>query len=186
MTQTRNDVTQILIEDHRAVDKVFEELQSGKGTAEHRRELVDHVLAELVRHSVAEEQYLYPAVRKTLPDGNEIAEHELAEHAEAEQIMKDLDGMQPGDPRFDERLGELVTAIRHHVEEEEGNLFPKLREACDSNELASLGEQVGKAKESAPTRPHPSAPDKPPMNRILDPGAGLIDRMRDSLSGRQT
>lgn len=186
MTQTRSDVTVMLIEDHRAVDRVFQELESGQGSPQHRRELVDHVLAELVRHSVAEEQYLYPAVRESLPDGNEVADHELAEHAEAEQVMKDLDGTQPGDPRFDELLGKLITAIRHHVEEEEGSLFPRLREACDSNELASLGERVGEAKQSAPTRPHPSAPDRPPMNRMLDPGAGLIDRMRDSLSGRPT
>jgi hypothetical protein len=47
-----------------------------------------------------------------------------------------------------------------------------------------LAEQFQQAKKTAPTRPHPAAPDKPPANRIMDPGAGLIDRLRDALASR--
>jgi hemerythrin superfamily protein len=186
MTQTGSDVITVLVDDHRAVEQVFGELESRSGTPEHRRAMADHVIAELVRHSVAEEQYLYPAVRQVLSNGDEIADHELSEHAEAEQVMKQLDGLDPTEARFDELLGQLISSIRHHVEEEEGDLFPKLREAASQSDLDTLGGQVVKAKESAPTRPHPSAPDKPPMNKILDPGAGMVDRLRDSLSGRTT
>lgn len=186
MTKTRNDVVSVLIDDHRAVERVFGELESHQGSAEHRRELADHVIAELVRHSVAEEQYLYPTARKVLTNGDELADHELSEHAEAERTMKDLDGMDSTDPRFDELLGTLMSAIRHHVEDEESDLFPRLREACDENQLLDLGEKIVRAKEVAPTRPHPSAPDKPPMNKILGPGTGLVDKMRDALSGRTT
>jgi hemerythrin superfamily protein len=186
MTQTRHDVVTVLINDHRAVERVFTELEQGDGSPRHRRELADHVIAELVRHSVAEEQYLYPAARASLGDGDEIADHEIAEHAEAERTMKELDGLEPTDPRFDQLLGKLMREIRHHIEDEESDLFPRLRQACSETELGDLGEKIMRAKEVAPTRPHPSAPDTPPMNKILGPGVGLVDRMRDALSGRTT
>jgi hypothetical protein len=80
----------------------------------------------------------------------------------------------------------LIKDIRHHLEEEEGDLLPKLREACDEDELRALGEKFERSKRMAPTRPHPSAPDKPPANKILGPGTGLIDRMRDALTNRDT
>lgn len=186
MTQTRSDVITVLTDDHRAVERVFQELESGSDSPEHRRDLTDHVIAELVRHSVAEEEHLYPTARKALSDGDQIADHEISEHAEAERTMDELDGLDPNDARFNELLGELISAIRHHVRDEEEDLFPRLQEACSETELTELGEQIVRAKESAPTRPHPSAPDKPPMNKMLDPGAGLVDRMRDALSGRKS
>ena len=68
---------------------------------------------------------------------------------------------------------------------EETDLFPRLQAACSEQELAELGAKVQQAKEMAPTRPHPSAPDTPPMNKVLGPPMGLVDRMRDALSGRK-
>lgn len=186
MTQARTDVTTILADDHRQVELAFQELETRVGSPEHRRALADHVIAELVRHSVAEEQYLYPAARKALPDGDNLADHELSEHAEAERTMKELDGLDPSDPQFDQQLGKLMNEIRHHVKDEEEDLFPRLRAACSVDELEDLGEKIVKAKQMAPTRPHPAAPDKPPMNKILGPGAALVDRMRDALTGRHT
>ncbi|WP_199430542.1 hemerythrin domain-containing protein [Qaidamihabitans albus] len=186
-TAPQQDLISVIVNDHREVEQVFTELESGANRdPQHRRDLVDHVIAELVRHSVAEEQYMYPAARKNLANGNEIADHEIEEHSEAEQVMKQLEDLDPKDPKFDQLLGQLMDSIRHHVEDEENDLLPKLQNSMSEEELRDLGEKVLKAKEKAPTRPHPGAPDKPPANRILDPGAGLIDQIRDRLSGRQT
>jgi hemerythrin superfamily protein len=183
-TAHQQDIVDDILADHREVEDVFAEIEKGGGG--NKRELVEHVITELVRHSVAEEQYLYPVARRVLPDGDKIADHELEEHAEAEQVMKDLEQADTEDPKFDELTRKLIDAIRHHVEDEESDLLPKLREACDSTELRELGEKFEKSKKLAPTRPHPSAPDRPPANKILGPGVGLIDRMRDALSGRNT
>lgn len=180
------DMIDILIDDHREADELFAELESGRGSVEHRRDLADTVTAELVRHSVAEEEYLYPAARRALSDGQQVAEHEISEHAEAERTMKELEGVAADDPRFDELCRKLAAEIRHHVEEEENDLFPRLREACAEQELAELGKAVEAAKSLAPTRPHPQAPDRPPWNKLLAPGAGFVDRVRDALSGRAT
>ena len=77
-----------------------------------------------------------------------------------------------------------MAEIRQHVTEEEADLFPRLREAVPASVLAELGGKARTAKKMAPTRPHPSAPDTPPMNKVLAPGAGLVDRLRDALTRR--
>ncbi len=182
-TTQQQDLIEAILTDHREVEAVFAEIERS-GDARNRRELVEHVIVELVRHSVAEEQYLYPTAREVLADGDELADHELEEHAEAEEVMKDIENTDASDPRFDELVGKLIEDIRHHLKDEEGDLLPKLREACDATQLRELGEKFERAKKTAPTRPHPSAPDRPPANKILDPGAGLIDRVRDALTGR--
>jgi hemerythrin superfamily protein len=185
MTTQQKDIVDDIITDHREVEAIFKELETNDNRAA-RRELVEHVITELVRHSVGEEQYLYPTARRVLEDGDKIADHELHEHAEAEEIMKKIEGTNKEDGEFEALVGQLMRDIRHHIEDEEGDLLPKMREACDAGELAELGKKFENAKKIAPTRPHPSAPDKPPANKILGPGVGLIDRMRDALSGRDT
>jgi hemerythrin-like domain-containing protein len=183
-TAHQQNIVDDIITDHREVEEVFGEIEKGAGG--NKRDLVDHVIAELVRHSVAEEQYLYPVARRVLADGDTMADHELEEHAEAERVMKSLEDTDPKDPEFDELTRKLIDAVRHHIEDEENDLLPKLREACEPGELRELGEKFEKSKKMAPTRPHPSAPDRPPANKVLGPGVGLIDRMRDALTGRKT
>ncbi len=180
-----SDLIEVLVHDHREVQQMFAELESGPDP-KRRRELVDNVILELVRHSVAEEMYLYPATRKALPDGDEIADHEIDEHASAERIMKQLDGMDPGDPRFEPLVRDLITDVRHHIDEEEGELFPRLAQAVDAETRAGLGRKIQAAKKIAPTHPHPAAPDKPPANKVIGPLTGLVDRMRDALTGARS
>jgi hemerythrin superfamily protein len=180
----QDDLVSVITRDHREVELIMAELQLGEGTPEHRRDLADHLTAELVRHSVAEEMYLYPAARRALPDGDKLADHEIGEHAEVERILKELEGVEATDPRFDDLVGRVLAEVRHHLHEEEQQVLARLQDACGAEELQELGRMVVRAKDSAPTRPHPSAPDKPPANLILGPGVGMIDRLRDALSGR--
>jgi hemerythrin superfamily protein len=184
-TSQQHDVVDDIITDHREVEEVFKEIEK-TDDAQQRRELVEHVIAELVRHSVGEEQYVYPTARRVLPDGDKVADHELEEHAKAEKVMKQIEKTDTDDQQFDELVRKLMEDIRHHIEDEEGDLLPKLRQACSEADLQELGEKFENAKKMAPTRPHPAAPDRPPANKILGPGAGLIDRMRDALTGRNT
>jgi len=178
------DLIRVIIEDHREVEKAFEELEMLTGHAEGRKDLVDHVIAELVRHSVAKEQFMYPVARSRLPDGDEIADYELSEHARAEAVMKELEGLGPESPHFERLLKRLMEDVRRHIAEEELDLLPRLQAACDREELQDLGYKVKEAKEFAPTRPHPHAPVKPPANLILGPGVGFIDKIRDAFGHR--
>jgi hemerythrin superfamily protein len=180
------DLVTVITRDHREVEALFSELEGGSGSAQHRRDVADHMTAELVRHAVAEEMYMYPAIREHLDDGDNLADHEIEEHAEVEQLLKDLDGVDADDPEFNQIITKLIADVRHHVEEEESDILPKLQEACGPERMHELGEKVQRAKAMAPTRPHPSAPDTPPANKLLAPGTGLVDRLRDALTGRET
>jgi hemerythrin superfamily protein len=184
MTGHGGDVVQELTTDHREVEEMFAQIQALPSGSPKRRELVDDVIRELVRHAVAEEAYLYPAARKALPDGDALADHELEEHAEAERTMKELEKLEVTDARFDVLVDTLIRDVRHHITEEEGELFPRLASKSTQEELDKLGDQIRAAKTVAPTRPHPMAPDKPPFNKLLAPGTGLVDRVRDFVSGR--
>jgi hemerythrin superfamily protein len=180
----KRDMIDVLIHDHHEVEDMFTALETGATAPQQRRELTDKVIIELVRHSVAEEMYLYPTTREVLPGGDALADRELQEHAAAEQVMKELDGMDPADPAFEGLLAQLITDIRGHVAEEESDLFPRLRTACREEDLVELGEKIDRVKKVAPTRPHPDAPDTPPANKLGAPVLGLVDRVRDALSGR--
>jgi hemerythrin superfamily protein len=179
------DVISVLTYDHREVEEMFGQLEAtATDDSRRRRELIDQVIIELVRHSVAEEMYLYPATRKYLPDGDEIANREIGDHAKVEKTLKALEKTDADSEEFSTLLAELMTDVRLHVRDEEEHLFPALADRISPEELTELGEKIQAAKRIAPTRPHPSAPDRPPLNKLLAPGAGLVDRIRDHLSGR--
>ncbi|WP_330350694.1 hemerythrin domain-containing protein [Streptomyces sp. NBC_00582] len=173
-----------LMTDHREVEELFGKIERLPAGHKDRKMYADQATIELVRHSVAEEAFLYPAVREHVPGGDALADKELEDHAGAERIMKDLEGCAAEDADFDELIGKLMGEIREHIADEEQNLFPRLRSSCPPDALDKLGDKVRTAKKTAPTRPHPTAPDKPPANKMLAPGVGLVDRLRDALSGR--
>ena len=73
--------------------------------------------------------------------------------------------------------------VRHHVEEEQSDFFPKVRRELSRTELADLGQALADAKKSAPTHPHPRSPDVPPANAVVGAIAGVVDRVGDNISG---
>lgn len=85
---------------------------------------------------------------------------------------------------FDRLVVKLRTEVTAHVRDEENDLFAQLRKGVHPYVLEELGNKVRQAKKNAPTRPHPSTPTTPPVNKLLAPGLGLVDRVRDYVSGR--
>ncbi|WP_072489501.1 hemerythrin domain-containing protein (plasmid) [Streptomyces atratus] len=175
------DVIAELAADHRELEALFSQIELQPVDHPRRRELADRLTAELVRHTVAEERHLYPAVRKHVPHGPAMADKELADHARAERMLKDLEDLSVDDPRFNDTIAKLKLEVASHTREEEHELFPKLAAALPPQTLDELGRLVRRARETAPTRPHPSLPNTPPANRLLVPGAGLVERVRDLL-----
>jgi hypothetical protein len=186
MTETQRDVVDLLSADHREFDRIFVQLEQlrGRGDEEslrRKRELVDEVTIGLVKHSVAEETQVYPEVEKIDKDE---AEHSKHEHAEAEETMKALERMDPGDPGFDDAVTELITEIRHHVEEEESRMFTELRASFSREQLVEMAEKVEGVKKIAPTRAHPMTPNEAGVRAVVGPVASLLDHLRDAVSGR--
>ena len=182
-TEETADVIAVLTHDHREFEELFLKVQDHARFGKRRKELADQITIELIRHSVAEEQYVYPLVR-IAPGGRDLVDGALAQNAEAESLMKELEPLQPTDDAFDVVLGRLITATRAHIAGEEAELFPSLARTCLPMEMRALGEKVQAAKSIAPTRPHPSAPHTPPGNLLVAPALGLIDRIRDALAHR--
>jgi hemerythrin superfamily protein len=187
MTEAQQDVIAVLTHDHREVEEMFQQLEGLRGqtddaSKQRRRELVDQVIIELVRHSVAEEVEVYPQVQAKV--SAEEAERAKHEHGEAEETMKALDGMDPDDPQFEVQLETLMREIREHVAEEEGEMFPHMRTVFTEQELVDLAEKVQRVKKTAPTHPHPGVPHERGARLATGPVAGLFDRMRDAVTGR--
>jgi hypothetical protein len=170
--------------DHREVEGYFARLRALPPGDKERRNVLDDVTIELVRHAVTEEMYLYPAVRRYLSGGNALADKEIQDHAEMKQVLKDLEDLDVDDPQFDILVQKLISDVTEHLREEESELFLSLAQACGPEQLDELGYRIRRAKKVAPTRPHPGVPDTPPGNKLLAPGAGLVDRVRDFVTGR--
>ncbi len=186
MTSRPADVVELLSADHRELSRLVTKLSCGELPPEQRRRLAEVVVAELMRHSVAEEEYLYPAAREALPGSDAVADAGLATHREAEEVMQRLLEAPADSPEFDEAARRLADVARAHVEVEEDGLLARLRTECDPGERRRLAVLVGMAKDSAPTRPHPSLPDRPPWNLFLASGVGIVDQLRDAFSHRPT
>ena len=185
MTETaaEQDVVDVLTSDHREVLELLQQITSTTDVQE-RRDLADTAISELVRHAVAEEMFVYPAMRKHLPDGDQAVEHDIAEHQELEQTMKKLEDVSADAPEFDRLLRELENVLRDHVHDEETEQFPELRGRIPRADLVKMAEQVEAAKKAAPTRPHPAAPNNALFHKLVGPGVGLVDRARDALTKR--
>ncbi|WP_153397537.1 hemerythrin domain-containing protein [Ornithinicoccus halotolerans] len=178
-------VTDILTADHRAMLDLLGQIPQTEDGQE-RRDLADTLIAEVMRHSVAEEMYVYPAVEEHVPNGADEVEHDKQEHDQIVDLMKKLEGQDAASPAFLEMVRGLTDLLRHHAEDEEQDQFPKLRTHVPHEQLVELGRKVNRAKELAPTRPHPSAPHSELFHKAVGPGVGMVDRLRDRLTGRQT
>jgi hemerythrin superfamily protein len=179
------DVVDVLTTDHREATSLIAQIWS-TADADQRRDLADTLISELVRHSVAEEMYVYPAMKKHLPDGDEAVQHDTEEHKELEATMKELEAVDAGETRFEELVRKLETTLRDHISDEEADQFPQLRARVPREELVEMAGKVEGAKKLAPTRPHPSAPNAAVFHKLVGPGVGLVDRLRDKLTGRST
>jgi hemerythrin superfamily protein len=169
------------MKDHREVEQMFARYERlGERAMKTKRTIVRDVIEELSKHAAVEEQVLYPEMKRSAPGGEGLAEEGLKEHGEVKRLLADLDKMSPEDDDYEDKMMRLMQSVRHHVQEEEDEMFPKLRSEVDAERLIELGKMVETAKMMAPTRPHPHAPTTPPANVVVGAVAGVADRVRDA------
>jgi hemerythrin superfamily protein len=179
------DVVDELTADHREATALLDEILTASDP-QTRRDMADTVITELVRHSVAEEMYVYPVIEETFPDGKQTVQHDIEEHKELERTMKALESLDATDPQFEQLVRQLREQLHHHATDEEDEQFPRLRTYVPREKLVQMREQVDAAKKLAPTRPHPNSPNNEVFHKLVGPGVGLMDRVRDKLTGRTT
>jgi hemerythrin-like domain-containing protein len=136
------DITKLIEEDHREVERLFEQFNT---TGEER--LARQVCSEIEKHAAAEESVFYPVVGTDVPDGRSLESEAEREHQEARQIIGRIKNTK--DPEhLAELMDELEQAIQHHVSEEENEMLPKARETLDAGRLSELGAAFREAKGS--------------------------------------
>lgn len=180
-TGPKANVLDLIQRDHEQVKMLlgrFESVPAGE-----REQYFCQVVHELVPHEVAEEELIYPALRKNAPNGGKEADLRIAEQSEAEAMLKEMERMDARSEEFRAKFEQLRTAVLGHAMKEETGAWPLLRQALSAEDLVTLGGRYEKAKSGAPTHPHPHAPDTPPGNVVLGPIAAVVDRARDAVRG---
>lgn len=177
------DAVELLEHDHRVVEQMFRDYGAAANPTQ-RRGVVDIVIRELSKHAALEELMVYPLARQVLPGGDDEVKRHLSEHMTVKKLLAELDNMKSDDERTDGVMQQLRDAVADHIAEEEGEMFRELRGAVDEQALRELGSELQKARRTAPTRPHPGAPDRPPALTMAAPVAAIYDRLRDRMQGR--
>jgi hemerythrin superfamily protein len=178
------DAIALLKQDHKTVEKLFKGFEKASQPAQQRK-LAGQVVKELSGHAAIEEMVFYPAVRDRVPKVEDTVLESLEEHHIVKWVLSELEDMKPNHERFKAKMAVLMETVRHHVKEEESELFPEVRAVVKRKELAELGEALEKAKKVAPTRPHPRAPDTPPGNLVAAPTAAVVDKIKEKVGAKK-
>jgi hypothetical protein len=183
----QRDMLDVLSADHSAMGDLVAQLERVAGSrGEESRRLVRRLIGEMVSHVTAEEEYLYPAIRRAVPDGDGLAGHEILEHQRAMEIMKRLERLRASQIDFWPTVHELVAQIRQHERQQALETFPAVRQHVSEHDLRELGPKVEHAKRTAPIRPHPGEPYRPPLNRLTAPLLRWIDRIRGATEAHRS
>jgi iron-sulfur cluster repair protein YtfE (RIC family) len=139
------DVIKLLETDHREVEDLFAKAETTTGAA--KQQVISKIASELTLHAEVEEEIVYPAMRQAgLSDLVDEAEQE---HSKVKELVSRLETMDGASDDVDSLLTELKADVQHHVEEEESEGFPKLRDAVDQATLQELATRVQGAKDAA-------------------------------------
>jgi hemerythrin superfamily protein len=180
MNGSAADAIALLKRDHRDVERLFKRFEkAGDNARKEKGRLVASMIEALSRHAAIEEMVFYPAVRRGIPRQEPTVLEALEEHHVVKWLLSELEGMDSEAERFTAKVTVLIESVRHHVKEEEGDLFPKVRAKMARRELLDLGAALRAAKRRAPSHPHPRSPDTPPGNIVVGGAVAVMDKARD-------
>ena len=153
------DAIVLLKNDHKEIRRTFEAFEkAGENAAATKQRLVDKMIELLTVHTYIENEVMYLRVRELLPDLEDDVLESYEEHHVADLLVMELAAMKPDDERFDAKTTVLIENVRHHIEEEEQEWFPQVREGLGRKALQDIGAEMMRAKSVAPRRPsQPSA-----------------------------
>ena len=153
------DAIVLLKNDHKEIRRVFRDFEgAGENATTRKGQLVDKMIELLTVHTYLENEIMYPRVRALLPELEDDVLESYEEHHVADVLVTELAGMKPDHERFDAKTTVLIENVTHHIDEEEQDWFPKVRDGLSRKVLQEIGAEMQDARASAPTRPsQPSA-----------------------------
>lgn len=141
------DALKLLKQDHEKVDDLFDKFEETTERAQKtRRMLADRIIHELTIHAAIEEKVFYPAARRADEELGDMVLEAFEEHAIVKRLLSELAAMDSGDERFGAKMKVLSELVRHHVKEEEHDMFPKAKKAFGAERLEELGTRMEEAK----------------------------------------
>ncbi len=155
----------LLERQHRAVEELFEEFEAtGKRAHKTKERLCREISDQLAVHSEIEEKIFYPEAKQE--NTEELLRESVEEHLSVKRLLAEIIEGGTQDEQFEARMKVLKEQVEHHVEEEEGELFPKVRKACSKEELEDLGDRMNAMaqkllEEGEPSRNIPGQTDHP-------------------------
>ena len=161
------NATQLIRRDHKKVEGLFDKFEETK-KADAKKRIVDQVIQELEVHAKIEEEIFYPAVRKHLGE-EDMLEEAKQEHQQVKEIMRELKKLDAEDEQLEEKFSELVEGVKHHVEEEEGEMLPKVEES--DMDLTEIGDEILERKKEL-TQQMQGKASKPKSGRKPPKSAG--------------
>ena len=142
------DATKLLEKDHREVEALFKKFEgAGDNATKTKQDIADTIIEELTIHAEIEEEIFYPAVKSEVDEAVDVVLEAVEEHHVAETLMEEIKRLTSEDEQFDAKVTVLIENVRHHKDEEEQEMFPKVRKAFSKEELESLGQRMEAAKE---------------------------------------
>jgi hypothetical protein len=165
--------------DHQAIVGMLADPAATTDTEAQREQLV----MTLVRHFVAEEQYLYPAIREHLDGGTALVDSWFTRDRSCELKLKLLEARDQTVEQHASVWREVTELFTAHVQAQEA-VFPQLTATVDTAELARLGVGIRGAEQLAPTRPRSVAPEPAAANKVASLIEGFVDHVRDTYSHR--
>lgn len=134
------DAITLLTAQHREVHEMFEKFENMTDRAKvSKKKLADEICQALIMHTTIEEEILYPALREA-GDTEDMVDEAVVEHASAKDLIAQVQEMDPGDDLYDAKVKVLGELVDHHVEEEEEEMFPKMKEL--KMDLQALGQEL--------------------------------------------
>ena len=149
-TKTSADAIDLLKQDHERVEKAFKEFEKlDRQDAEACRRLIAGVCEALTAHTTLEEEIFYPAVREAIED-EDLMNEAAVEHETARMLIEQLQNMGPDDPNYFATFTVLGEYVRHHIKEEQNEMFPAARKS--GIDLAALGERLRARRDELPAQ----------------------------------
>ena len=167
-TQQSTDAIVLLKADHKEIRKTFADFEkAGDGAEKTKQRLVDKMIELLTVHTYIENEVMYPRVRALLPGLEDDILESYEEHHVADVLVMELSAMSASDERFTAKTTVLIESVRHHMEEEEQDWFPKVREGLGRRQLQELGEELLAAKKKAPKKTSQPSALKKTVDAVL-------------------
>jgi hemerythrin superfamily protein len=143
------DATELLMKDHENVQGLFAQFERAREDAQKKSMLFEKIRDELQMHTKVEEEIFYPAVEELpIERAKDDIERSIQDHEEVDDLLDELQSLSPDDADFDEKMAELMDAVRSHIQLEQEKVFKVARAGLGEEQLQELGREMEEFKES--------------------------------------